>query len=163
MRAHEAEKFFRLLFSSYLPNDHFSVVDSLHVHHEHTHTQKVRNPPVISTLVVCRSQLSPVPSAVTQREESPSIPTSSPHTHTPGSHLPSPVFAAHLSPKYETRASRNIPPPLNSHHHKTTSTTFPRPHSSSPSLPPLPVPHSRPLCWRPPLPPHITCTSSLYV
>ncbi len=119
-----------------------------HTHtHTHTHTQPFCFS-VISTLVATTScLLSPLLSHFT---DNPSIPTSSllshththTHTHTPGSYLPSPVFAAHLSPKYETHASWNIPPPwqpLNSHYHKTTSTTFPRPHSSSPTLQPLPL------------------------
>lgn len=82
------------------------------------------------------------PSAVTLNSE-----PLSPHlflsrTHTPGSYLPSPLFAAHLSPNYETHASWNIHPPrqpLNSHQHETTSTTK----SPRPSLPPLPShPHT---------------------
>lgn len=104
--------------------------------------------------------------------ESPSIPTSSPRTHTPGNYLPTPLLAAHLSPKYETRASLHPGSPW------TATIMKPHPlHSPDPTLPPslpplsnsqnppLPVPHSLtpPVCWRPLLPPRITLTIAVYL
>lgn len=105
----------------------YTVEKSINIHKDHTILDFFFFLfSVISAVVVSHRQLFPVPSAST-------LFASSPHTHTPGSYSPPPFFAAHLPPKYETCASWNIPPPrqpLASHHHKTTSTTFPRPQSS---------------------------------